>query len=313
MIQTISLTDARSLLPPNIDIFICCASFEKRSLSIALALDPTAIGASIVSQVYEFEDLSNKNYTLIQQALGKNVIHTRFSSVSPLVSADALSNGLQNANLDDAKTVVADITTFTRETLLMLLKLLWNWKRQDQSKQLIFVYNPADEMNDEWLSKRLIKLRSVVGYSGLLGSAKPLHAVVLAGFEIDRARDTLDILEPDLISIGVGRKEDSTNPNFFERNSNFVAELVSYYGASVKEFTFSLADPEKTKLDITTQINLFSEYGTIVVPLNNKISTLGAGLLALEKEDIQICYSQMAIYNSDNYSVPSGKCVLISI
>ncbi len=313
MIHTVFLKDARASLPKEIDIFICCASFEKRSLSIALALDPNAIGVSIVGQVQEFEDLSNENYILIQQALGEKLIHTRFSSVSPLVSADALSDGLQNANLNNANVVVADITTFTREMLLMLLKLLWNWKGQDQSKQLIFVYNPADEMNYEWLSKRLIKLRSVVGYSGLLGSAKPLHAVVLAGFEIDRARDTLDILEPDLISIGVGRKEDSMNPTFFERNSNFVAELVSYYGASVKEFTFSLADPARTKFDIATQLDRFNEYGTVIVPLNNKISTLGAGLLALEKEDVQICYSQMAIYNSDSYSAPSDKCILISI
>src|SRR5690349_17478458 len=37
-------------LPARIDVFICCASFESRCLTVARALDPTKVGQGIVVQ-----------------------------------------------------------------------------------------------------------------------------------------------------------------------------------------------------------------------------------------------------------------------
>jgi hypothetical protein len=36
--------------------------------------------------------------------------------------------------------------------------------------------------------------------------------------------------------------------------------------------------------------------------LNNKISTIGAGLAAIENESIQLTYAKPAIYNVEGYS-----------
>lgn len=312
MSQRINLSELISVLPDRIDLFICCASFEKRSISVASHLNPLNIQASIIFQIEELTEISNSNYQELFDLLKEKTVKKLLSSSFPLNSADILSEALDEVLRNEGSTIVVDITTFTKETLLMLLNLLWNWHKKDTQRKVIFVYNPAESMSSEWLSKGMVELRSVVGYSGLLGSAKPIHAVVLAGFEIDRARDVLDVLEPDLISIGAGKHNESVTPEFFEKNREFVSELVSYYGANVRQFDFSLIDPEKTKQDVGAYINSFPEYGTTIIPLNNKISTLGVGLLALERQELQICYSRMANYNLD-YSVPSNQCIIFSL
>ena len=40
--------------------------------------------------------------------------------------------------------------------------------------------------------------------------------------------------------------------------------------------------------------------------MNTKISTLGAAMVALEDESIQVCYAQADVYNANNYSTPGG-------
>ena len=70
-------------------------------------------------------------------------------------------------------------------------------------------------------------------------------------------------------------------------------------------FEISCINPILTKKRIQEQIDKYPNYNVVIAPMNNKISTLGASLLAIEMPEIQICYSSPNIYNVDGYSKAS--------
>ena len=49
---------------------------------------------------------------------------------------------------------------------------------------------------------------------------------------------------------------------------------------------------------------------TVIAPMNNKISTVGAALAALKNPNIQISYAQADIYNVVGYSMPNDDYYL---
>lgn len=44
-----------------------------------------------------------------------------------------------------------------------------------------------------------------------------------------------------------------------------------------------------------------NKYNTIIAPMNNKISTIAAGLASIENTDIQLCYASVKLYNKAGY------------
>jgi len=68
---------------------------------------------------------------------------------------------------------------------------------------------------------------------------------------------------------------------------------------------------EPTYKKIKEELNKYSNVNRIIVPLNTKISTLAAGILALENPSIQVCYSEPEIYNFDGYSKEGDNVTII--
>jgi hypothetical protein len=77
---------------------------------------------------------------------------------------------------------------------------------------------------------------------------------------------------------------------------------------NVLEFTFSCSDPEATRDALRKQVFLSPGHNILIAPLNTKISTLGAALLALENDAIQLCYATAHHYNEARYSTPGDYC-----
>lgn len=44
--------------------------------------------------------------------------------------------------------------------------------------------------------------------------------------------------------------------------------------------------------------------------MNNKMSTVGVALAAMQNENVQICYAPAVIYNESNYSLPGKDCYI---
>ena len=302
-----NLDELTKKLPFIPDIFISCISFEKRCLSVPIALKELNIRFPILFQVEEFISSSTDNKIMLDVIFNNN-FNVVFSIKKPIDFVDKFIDKLDEIiNIIDNPKIVIDITTFTRDSLLMLIGILY--QRSHLIGDLCFLYAPAKTMSNEWLSRGFRGLRSVLGYPGERSSLKPLHIVVMTGFEIERTKYIVDEYEPELISIGMGSSKESINPDFYSRNRKFVDELLSQYDETrIKQFEFSLIDPFKTIEALEKHIDMFSAYNTVIAPLNNKISTIGAALYALKHQEIQICYLPAEEYNTKDYS-ESGDLV----
>ncbi|PKM45200.1 MAG: hypothetical protein CVV05_07470 [Gammaproteobacteria bacterium HGW-Gammaproteobacteria-1] len=136
----------------------------------------------------------------------------------------------------------------------------------------------------------------------------------MTGFEVERAWNIVSKYEPDLVSIGIGAKDNSISMEFYERNCKFAKELESLFGVAVGHFEFSLTDPYETGAALIAYIDSHNgNYNTVVAPLNNKLSTIGAGLAAIKNKNIQLCYAQPEAYNAETYSVPDENCYVVDI
>ena len=294
-----------------IDLLITCASFEDRCLCASLVLPAQQVNSAIIFFVEEFSSFSSENMSKLQSHFGDKGQKIPLPHNDPLRTADEIIDVITQ-NLSDHKNILVDISTFTRESLLVLIKALEKNKKPRQKFQI--VYTGAVEYDSTNLSYNPIELRSVMGYMGEMKPARPLHLVIMLGFEYERAQQVIDSYEPDYISIGHGSRAESISLGSHELNVEFKKKLISIYtGSVVNEFEHSLINPFDVEDMLAKIIDQKTDHNTVVVPLNNKISTVGAALLAIKRPEIQICYTQMGKYNIENYSKPSDQCYLINL
>lgn len=289
----------------EIDLFLCSSGFEKRSTLLGKSLDEKSIKEAYLFHLHnnyiqaEINSLEiKKNITSI-----KTIIYPRHRAIETFDIFYYFFEKKQT--IGQVPKVVVDITTFTREVLLVLIKVL-SLEKFKGSFLISFVYTPS-ESYPEWLSKGVRDIRSVFGYSGLYLPSKKLMLIVLNGFEVERTNEIIDSFEPNKILLGKPSELDSINGELsltacrkFELINNRYHSIIS------ENFEFSCKDILKTKNVLKELVEKYQEEFNIVIsPLNNKISTLAVGLLGLENENIQVCYASANQYNIKSYSKSS--------
>jgi len=96
----------------------------------------------------------------------------------PLFTTDALSRMFNNIMDSKIYNIIIDITTFTHEMLLILLKLFYLNKKHFRKITCIYTsakdYSVGDNDDKIWLSKGCREVRSVLGYPGKIIPGKPI-------------------------------------------------------------------------------------------------------------------------------------------
>ena len=304
----------------KIDIFFCSASFEERCRSIADHLDLSRIGCSIVATNVDFRELIAEDHQALRekfQKSGSDVKDLLLDTNDPIKSGDAI-NDMVNTVISRTKPqrFLVDITTFTRESLLMLVRCLKWTAKKDDTIEFIYAhakeYSVGDDQKDKWLSKGIREVRSVLGFPGDLLPSQRSHLIILVGFETERALSLIRECEPAAISLGLpDGSELGTRPHQ-DANVYTIQRLKSILG-HVDEFSFKAYDAEETRAVLRSQVHKKSAHNTIIAPMNTKISTLGAALLALDDPSIQLCYAQANIYNYKRYSTPDDNYYLVKL
>ncbi len=294
----------------EIDLFICASGFESRSTSLALLLDEKSISNGVMFHQMDNYSVSEKNMHEFRKKFSTFEV-VEFPKNKPF---DAFEIFISNIDkyipqlvTKEIRNIVVDITAFTREILLILLKILTSPCIKEYVN-VILAYMPAQSYQENWMTKGVREVRPILGYSGLLSPSKPSLLVALTGFEIERLRTVIDIFEISHLLLGKPCKESSINNDLFIISESKCEQLKTEYQHLIKDdcFTFSCQDIKKTKEVILDIYNRYKEdFNIIVIPLNNKISTLGVAFAALEEEGIQVCYPSANQYNIDNYSTPS--------
>lgn len=291
----------------EIDLFIFAPGFESRSTALGLTLNSTLVKNAYAFHLDENYSISLENLEKIRMNLDKLEIilypkNRPFETFE--IFTEKLDSFIQNNHLDSKLHIVIDITAFTREILLILLRII-TMPFFSSVANITLVYMPAKSYQEDWLTKGVREIRPVLGYPGLLSPSKKSLLVILTGFEEERIHTIIDTFEPSNILLGKPTQKGSISPELYE-----ISELK--YKELKKEFThlciddtfmFSCQDITETKKTIISIFQKYrNEYNVIIAPLNNKISTLGAAFAALEQEEIQICYASANHYNIENYS-----------
>src|SRR5690606_4198223 len=197
-----------------------------------------------------------------------------------------------NHNIDKKLSIVIDITTFTREVLLILFKAIHLQNYMDRSN-IYLIYTPAENYPYEWLTKGVRYIRSIFGYSGMILPSKKLMLIILSGFENERTEEIINSFEPNAILLGKPSYEDSINGNLGNRGQKEFEQIKQKHLSNiVEEFEFSCIEVDKTMNVIEELINKYGEeYNIILSPLNNKVSTIATSFVALKNDNIQVCYA----------------------
>jgi hypothetical protein len=291
------------------DAFICSASYEERCKSIPSNLDQDSLEKVFVCYNKDHYHQVGRNAESLFTMFGSRSVFVELNSSDQLITADNLLRNLSDylKVKNDAKLLI-DITTFRRQALLILLRVLRSLLTPENS--VAFLYSPASEYSvglkdeDKWLSKNIVGISSVLGYAGIMMPTRPIHLIILAGLEFERAVSLISEYEPRYVSVGYPDAKSSKEFKHYELNINKVEE-IKHEHPNVSTFEFFGQDVEETKKSIIQQVKKFILCNNIVAPMNNKISTVASALVAYELKEVQIALATAGYYNVDNYSIPS--------
>ena len=318
MISTIHTTksDFGTYLPEKF-VFIGYASFEKRSSIIPLTIEKERI-----IQAYIFRskgNYDNESVESINGYLNDCIDFIELEISDSINTAREITNTVKKILLDNNISLVIDITTFTHETLLILLKLIMSNK--EKFSCVYCLYNGADKysvnenLDKVWLSKGCKDVRNVIGYPGLIRPVNKNCLIILTGFELERATRLIELIEPDRLLLG--NAKDPISPNNAELMQHFKNKFESwknnYNSINCSSFDFSCKNVENTISVLEEIINTNNEGNNIIVPLNTKLSTIAVGIVAIQNKNIQVCYSIPETYNIRNYSSPSSNITVVSL
>ena len=316
--KEMSIENINNYLPQKFS-FICFVSFEKRCLNIPLQIQfPEDSYVYLIRNIDEdILDYNEKNFFAMKDYCSRSKEVT-ISIQKSLSISQGIFNILNEIIQNDIDSIIVDISTFTREALLILINQIYAYK--DKFCNVIFLYNIVEKYFNEdlpskmWLSKGCKDVRNVIGYAGKIIPDKELYLVLLTGYEIERATRLIDILEPDRLVMGnsnepINEIHDKAmcyiNKKFldWEKNLLFIPN---------ETFDFSCKDLCKT-VNILKKITKSQKNSYIIAPLNSKISTIAVSIVALLNRNIQVCYSIPEIYNLKGNSTLSNHLIFIDV
>ena len=309
--ETIPLNAIGNELGPDMDLFICSASFEARSSAVPESILKNGASGPHTTLVFCNDEFLNESQEPLRVITHRdaNVVVKYLRADDPIFTADVLNASVREAwpqSTGGKVHVAVDITAFTRECLLMLMSVLWSLKVPADMVRLLYLkadeYDVGADWAKKWLSHGIKEVRSVVGYAGNLLPSKPTHLIVMAGFESERAVQLILECEPTFVSLGVADPENEHATRHRLANEACLRRVRSFI-ESANSFTFDGYDPGHAAAALLAQIDVVSEESnTVIAPMNTKISTVGAAVAAARMPSVQLVYAQADVYNYSRYS-----------
>ena len=299
-------------------LFMTSASYEARCLTgvRAVAGNPRK---TIVFWVKDLFPAIEANLGEIEKRIGsKSITKVATDIADPIASASAIDQAVMAAlDGNEAQDVLIDITTFTHEHLLFLLKSLST--RREKIKSLMCIYSGAsdysynDDVERKWLSKGCTEVRSVVGYPGMIYPGVENVLIIVVGFEHERAECVMDEMVPDALYLGLGEPDSVTDAAHRAPLLLFNKMLEESIAIrqNVHKFSFSANNPDDAFKQLKEVIECTPNCNHIVVPMNTKLSTLAVAAIGLKNPEVQLCYAQPETYNFEAYSKPSNRIYLL--
>ncbi len=316
MTKKTKLNRINSILKDEYDIFICSASFESRCLSIPKKFRRKSFDKVLIIENASGSDLLSKNADALTSFFKPNTERIRVNLSDPLDIADKIINSIKFSS--KKINILIDITTFTHEVLLICLKYL-NCLKRIKSVTCVYVnadsYCPNFQINQKWLSEGSKGVHSILGYPGMLLPSQKTHLVVVVGYEYNRAFSVISAIEPSSITLVYGSDDSTTTEKDKGANQHYkkLLENMAFEYSNIESIEIPCNDPDASADRLSLLFERHADKNIIVVPMNNKMTTLGLFLSVAQNEFVQICYSQALVYNENNYSEPGETCYIYKI
>lgn len=317
--KRILLSDLSKHLDDQYDLFICSSSFEERSLSITKNINTKIFRRSLILSNQDLQPYVGKNKAELLKIYGTASEIVEVCTGDPLITADSIMSHVSSVVKEGfASSILLDITTFTHESLLILLRLLeiyCNASKITCAYANASEYSVGDDVKQKWLSRGIGEVRSVLGYPGKIVPSRETHLILIVGYEHERAGGLIAAIEPHSISLGFGRSGSATTDKDQDANERYMhlVEQVATSFSEINKFEIPCNDPYGTKDELLKQIDLVKDKNVVIAPMNNKLSTVGTAMAAIESPDVQLCYPPALRYNFDNYSSPGSHCYLFNL
>ncbi|QOX63292.1 hypothetical protein FRZ06_07990 [Anoxybacterium hadale] len=319
MVYQYKVTEIEQRLSQPFDLFIGCSSFELRCLSFIQNIDIERFTTALVFYNKDCLDHITSNSEKMEGIIGERGTFVELLHSDPIYTADQIKNALLTiSEKKKVNSILLDITTFTHESLLItvrLLRLIFPLANIQCAYINAREYSSNDKMKNKWLSKGILEIRSVLGYAGNILPARKTHLILIVGYEYERATGIINTLEPNSISLGFGRSDNATTQKDREANEHY-ARLVEQMATNYVDldcFEVKCNDPFETSEAILKKLEGLEDTNVLIVPLNNKISTIGVAMAAISNGNVQACYAPALIYNYDNYSEPGDICYIFEL
>ncbi len=190
--------------------------------------------------------------------------------------------------------------------------------RFESASSIFLLYNIASDYSvneadyaKKWLGKGLKKIAPVIGFSGRMIPGRPLALIGLVGMDEERYVRMVDVLEPKVLKTGIAISP-SPNWKWLTANAETIAEKISGKIPTASTFEYDCDSIVETVKAIETTYRSLAEMNVCLISLNNKVSTIAAGLFALRYPEVQICSAPALVYNYSGYSVPSDRYFTVS-
>ena len=321
MFKTICVSELKSIGLQPYDLFIAFCGFEKRCLSIIKNIPSEAIDRGIVFINNEAPAESVENLEQFKDVLRDKADIKHINIFNPIEVADSIIEVIsKNCEGIDSPRLLVDITSFTHEALLIFLAIA---KRVLKNVYIEYVYCNAavyaselEDTAEQWLSRGIKEVRSVLGYAGDLKPSQETVLIMMVGYECERAWQVIDSISPEELIItynDASGSTDQTNGDANQHHAELLRDLAAYY-QNPKQYIIPSNNPFETANKLEKVISTISaDTNIIIAPMNNKLATIGAGIVALKKTEIQICYAPAIYYNTSSYSVEGDVCYLFSL
>lgn len=293
------------------DVFIVCSSFEERTTAIVERLDERY--EMLNSFVFKYDEknrtnLRDLNYEKIINKLrehSKSIFSIICSHHDPLDGIFKFKNLCKNRSIElQNKNITIDITTFTKQYLLVLLKFIEN----EKPKSIRLFYTEPEDYAVKWgrpLSSGLIDIISVPTYGGHFYIHKENLLILLLGYEGDRAYAVWERLAPHKTIVLIGKP--SFNNSWEGRVEQFNEKLISKLPKEAINYISAL-NPFEVSKNMDELIDQYSQKFNIVIsPLGPKPQAIGCYLSVKKYPDVQIIYSLPKFYEEEYFSKKVGK------
>ena len=301
----------------EVDLFIGSASFEGRCRSVMQNVDSGRIKRALVAVNRTFGSRLDENEGWFGEVLGDRIERLDVFSHDPVSTLLNVQRSVRRLLELNTRSVIVDITTFTRESLIMLVHALNQHRMRDT--RITFIYATASEYSigslpdsSRWLSAGVRHVWPVLGFTGQMIPSRDTHMIIMVGFEDERALELIRWCEPTHVSLGIC---DPTEPDMQSHHATNEQRLFRLRSIlpNVSEFRFPGYDASATEAALKARIGQFRDCNVVIAPMNTKISTMGAAFLAFRDQSIQLCYANPYFYNFDNYSRPGEDYYLFSV